>query len=65
MFGVLAKQMLRPMNSASSKFSNILVNSGGRRKVSHPAGDRRGKRSELTLSPIQSALMGTIGRPWA
>lgn len=60
------------MNSASNKFSNILVNSGGRRKASHASGDRRrgdwrGARPEfeLALSPMQTALMGTIGRPWA
>jgi hypothetical protein len=60
------------MESNSNKFSNILVNIGGRRNSSHASNDRRhddwrGDRPEfeLVLSPVQSALMGTIGRPWA
>jgi hypothetical protein len=59
------------MNTNSDKFSNILVNSGGRRRFSHLSSDRRrgdwrGERPELelVLSPLQSTLMATIGRPW-
>ena len=59
------------MNSSSNKFSNILVNSGGGRNSSQlpnyrRRGDWRGERPELelVLSPLQSTLMATIGRPW-
>jgi hypothetical protein len=62
------------MNTNSNKFSHILVNIGGRRDSRrtrsnrYADGSRRSERHRFELdlvSPIERALMGTIGRPWA
>jgi hypothetical protein len=59
------------MNTKSNKFSNILVNNGGRRDSRrapsdpYARGNWTGRRQLVVLAPMDRALMGALGRPVA